>query len=282
MWRHFGDWESTGPREVKDGIRAQTRGTRFASSWWGRRWLETLEGFGWDSRLQRGRSYARRGQVTDLKLGADGVSAGVQGSRPTPYRVKIRLTPLTDAQWGQAVAALEERPLFIGELLAGSMPEQIDEIFSAAGAGLFPQRSGDLAMSCSCPDYAVPCKHLAAVYYLLAEWLDRDPFLLFELRGRNREALLGSLQQHAAAGEEGAPEPEEPLSVEGFWEPGDLELGRAGEEPPAVSLALLRALGDPPGWSEAPLLTLMRPVYAEVSDRAARLLAGEEDGEAPE
>src|SRR5579862_9400964 len=134
MWRYFGDWEKTKPRAVKDGIRAQSRGTRFATSWWGQRWLQTLQGFGWDNRLQRGRSYARNGQVVDLALGPGGVTAGVQGSRPKPYRVSIKLRPLTGTQWDEAVNALAERALFVGQLLAGEMPQEIEEIFTAADA----------------------------------------------------------------------------------------------------------------------------------------------------
>jgi uncharacterized Zn finger protein len=284
MYRYFGDWEQTGPRAVKDGIRAQSRGGSFAASWWGKRWLQTLEGFGWDSRLQRGRSYARRGQVVDLKLGPGGVTAGVQGSQPKPYRVKIQVQPLADGQWERAVAALEERPLFIGQLLAGEMPAEIEDVFREAEAALFPAESEDLEMSCSCPDWAVPCKHLAAVYYLLAEWLDRDPFLLFELRGRDREALLAALRERRGtddAPDETAAEPEEPLSAEGFWSGGAVELGPENEAPPAVPQALLRALGEPPGWNETPLLGALRPLYAAVSGRAETVLRGDETA-APE
>jgi uncharacterized Zn finger protein len=280
MYRYFQDWERTTPRAVKDGIRAQSRGgTKFASSWWGQQWLKTLQGFGWDSRLQRGRSYARRGQVTDLGLGPGGVTAGVQGSRPKPYRVTIKLRPLTEGQWEQAIAALSERALAVGQLLAGEMPQEIEEIFGAADASLFPQQSRDLEMNCSCPDWAVPCKHLAAVYYLLAEWLDRDPFLLFELRGRDRDALLTALRERRGAEEESeAPsaEADEPLTAAGFWEGGSAALDRGNEAPPPVPQALLRALGDPPGWNEASLATTLRPVYAAVSERAGRLLDGDE------
>jgi uncharacterized Zn finger protein len=282
VYRYYRDWEPTAPIPVKDGIRAQSRGTRFASSWWGQRWLQTLEGFGWDNRLQRGRSYARRGQVVDLQLGPGGVSAGVQGSQPIPYQVQVRLRPLTDAQWDQAVAALEERSLFVGQLLTGEMPAEIEEVFQEADAALFPQQSKDLEMSCSCPDWAVPCKHLAAVYYLLAEWLDRDPFILFELRGRDRDALLAALRERRCAEEETdtAPaEAEEPLAVAGFWTGGDVELDSSNEAPPPVSQALLRALGDPPGWNETPLASVLRPVYAAVFQRAEAILSGEDPEE---
>jgi uncharacterized Zn finger protein len=277
MYRYFKDWETSGPRAVKDGIRAQSRGSRFASSWWGKRWLETLDGFGWDSRLQRGRSYARRGQVVDLALGPTGVTAGVQGSAPRPYRVRINLRPLSDAQWDQAVTALDERALFVGQLLAGEMPSEIEEVFTAAKVALFPQQSKDLEMSCSCPDWAVPCKHLAAVYYLLAEWLDHDPFLLFELRGRDRDALLAALRERHGADRETAAAvgtPDEPLSAADFWTAGAVGLDPGNEAPPAVPQAVLRALGDPPGWSEPPLAGVLRPVYAEVTRRATEMLSG--------
>lgn len=273
MWRYYRDWETSTPRTVKDGIRAQSRSGKFASSWWGKRWLQALESFGWDSRLQRGRSYARRGQVVDLALGPQGVTAGVQGSRATPYGVSIRLRPLTEAQWDQALAALTERPLYVGQLLAGEMPQEIEAVFGAAGAALFPETRGDLKMSCSCPDSAVPCKHLAAVYYLLAEWLDRDPFLLFELRGKDRETLLTDLRGRGGEGaEEPAAEPEEPLAVEGFWGGDAYDLDAESDAPPGIPQAILRALGDPPGWCGPSLGTLLRPVYAQVSAQAGTLL----------
>ncbi len=275
MWRYYRDWETTGPRAVKDGIRAQSRGGKFATSWWGKRWLQALESFGWDNRLQRGRSYARQGQVVDLALGPQGVTAGVQGSRPRPYRVSIHLRPLSQAQWEQAIAALEDSPLYVGQLLAGEMPQELEGVFGAAGAVLFPEMRSDLEMSCSCPDAAVPCKHLAAVYYLLAEWLDRDPFILFELRGKDREALLADLRQKGGEEVEApAAEPEEPLTVENFWGSEDYALDPASDAPPALPQAVLRALGDPPGWDGQPLASRLRPVYTQVSAQAGALLDG--------
>ena len=151
--------------------------------------------------------------------------------------------------------------------------------FASDGSG-FPEQRRDLQMSCSCPDSAVPCKHLAAVYYVLAEWLDRDPFLLFELRGRDRDALLTALRERHAPEEEAAAEttpvgPDEPLDVASFWSVEPLEPDPDREAPPAVAQALLRALGDPPGWNEAPLAATLRPVYERVSRRAGEILDGE-------
>jgi uncharacterized Zn finger protein len=263
-------WEKTSPIAVKDGIRSQSGKAGKAASWWGERWLETLHGFGWDSRLARGRSYARRGQVTQLEISPKGITAKVQGSRPTPYKCGITLRSLSEAQWEHALQAVADSPLIQGQLLAGELPPQIEPIFLAEGAPLFPARSQDLTMSCSCPDYAVPCKHLAAVYFLVAEWLDRDPFLLLELRGRDREALLAALRVGGESA--GVPEPDEPLDLESFWMGSPVPPFRAGGA--VLPQALLRALGDPPGWTDASLAISLKPVYASVSTAAEALLTG--------
>ena len=122
------------------------------------------------------------------------VSASVTGSRPEPYRVTLALRPLSDAVWERALAAMAAKARFAAALLSGEMPREIDRAFAAAKASLFPTRPTDLRAECSCPDEANPCKHIAAVHYVLAEAFDRDPFLLFELRGRSREAVMAQLQ----------------------------------------------------------------------------------------
>jgi uncharacterized Zn finger protein len=271
------NWERSGPIAVRDGIKAQRSGK--TSSWWGRRWLETLESFGWEGRLARGRSYAKKGQVTELTLDRHGVSAEVQGSRDEPYAVRIRLKPIAEAAWQRVSEELSDRPLYVGQLLAGELPQQIEGIFAEADAPVFPARSSDLEMSCSCPDWAVPCKHLAAVYYVLAEWIDQDPFMLFELRGKDRDAFLKTLQVSGEPAPE--TEPDEPMTTEGFWG-ADLPEALITSGPPAVRQALLRALGDPPGWTGTTLLNRLRPVYTEVSARASEVLTGDDEGIAGE
>ncbi len=180
-------------------------------------------------------------------------------------------------QWDHALQAVADSPLIQGQLLAGELPAQIEAIFLAEGAPLFPQRSQDLTMNCSCPDYAVPCKHLAAVYFLVAEWLDRDPFLLLELRGRDRETILAALR----VGGEGTAvvEAEEPLEVDSFWTGAPLPPVRLGGA--VLPQALLRALGDPPGWSDASLAVSLKPVYASVAAAAEALLTGAEEESVP-
>ena len=150
-------------------------------------------------RLARGRNYARRGQVMEFELTTGKVRARVQGSRPAPYQVRIGVLPLTTAQWRSVTAALGAQALFRAKLLAGEMPHEIEEVFAACGTPLFPRSARDLEMSCSCPDWGVPCKHLAAVCYVLAEKFDDDPFAMLAWRGRGREELLGALRRQSAA-----------------------------------------------------------------------------------
>ncbi|NPV79247.1 MAG: hypothetical protein HPY52_03070 [Firmicutes bacterium] len=171
----------------------------FGENWWAKRWLSVLESFGWANRLQRERSYARGGNVLDIDIQPGMVKAEVQGSRPRPYRVTIKMQPLSDKEWDRVISAMAGKAIFAARLLAGEMPENIEEAFASSRVSLFPKSSSDITTSCSCPDWANPCKHVAAVYYLLGERFDGDPFLLFRLRGRSREELTEALRQRRAA-----------------------------------------------------------------------------------
>jgi uncharacterized Zn finger protein/putative methionine-R-sulfoxide reductase with GAF domain len=183
------------PRKVKGGIRAHSKKGAFARSWWARRWLAVLESLQLGGRLARGRAYARGGQVMDLSIEAGLVRARVQGSRVEPYAVTIRVTPLSSGEWRRLADVLAREVVFLARLLAGEMPSDIERAFDQAGLSLFPTRIDQLATACSCPDPSNPCKHIAAVYYLLGEEFDRDPFLIFRLRGMSREELLRRLEE---------------------------------------------------------------------------------------
>ncbi len=154
-----------------------------------------LESFGLQSRLTRGRSYARSGQVLSLDIGTGHVTAKVQGSRVKPYAVKLTVDPLTTRQWQRVEEALAARAIFRARLLAGEMPAEIEEVFADCGTPLFPKSARDLEMTCSCPDWEVPCKHLAAVCYVLAEAFDADPFGMLAWRGKGRDDLLAALRR---------------------------------------------------------------------------------------
>ena len=183
------------PRPVQHGLRARTARGAIGSTWWSRRFLDVLESFAMGARLTRGRNYARRGQVISLDVEPGEVRATVQGSRVRPYRVIIGLAPFSELVWAKAEIALSEQALPSAKLLAGEVPPELEELFADAGAPLFPRTARELEQRCSCPDGAVPCKHLAATFYLLAEAFDDDPFLILRWRGRDREALLARLRE---------------------------------------------------------------------------------------
>jgi uncharacterized Zn finger protein len=181
-------------RRVEGGIKAQSTRGAIGESWWSKRFISVLESLALGSRLTRGRNYARVGQVLTLAVAPGQVTATVQGSRPKPYAVTIGLKALPDSTWRRVESALAEQALFSARLLAGEMPKQIEDVFAAAGAPLFPTNASQLSMRCSCPDWSVPCKHIAATFYLLAEAFDADPFQILHWRGRDREVLLDRLR----------------------------------------------------------------------------------------
>ena len=181
------------PRSVRGGIKAQSRRGTFGESWWAKRWISVLESFNIGARLGRGRSYARNGQVLSIEIDQGRVESRVQGSRSKPYDILIRIKTISPANWRKVCQALTDEAIFLAKLLAGEMPADIERVFEDLGLSLFPEKLKDLETECSCPDWSNPCKHIAAAYYLLGEEFDRDPFLIFKLRGMSREDLLGSL-----------------------------------------------------------------------------------------
>jgi uncharacterized Zn finger protein len=183
------------PRAVENGLKARTSRGEIGSSWWSRRFIEVLESFAMGNRLTRGRTYARKGQVISLQVLPGEVRAMVQGSRARPYRITISLAAFPELVWAKAEIALSEQALPSAKLLAGEVPPELEELFAAAGAPLFPRTIDELDLRCSCPDWEVPCKHLAATFYLLAEAFDDDPFLILLWRGRDRETLLARLRE---------------------------------------------------------------------------------------
>jgi uncharacterized Zn finger protein len=262
--------------------------TRFGLTWWGRRWIGSLEALGsvYANRLPRGRTYARRGAVRRLEIGPGHVTARVDGSRAVPYRVTLRLPAFTDEQWDAIFAALSGQLRHAAALLDGRMPDDVDDTLAACGLSLFPH-AGDLTTSCSCPDHANPCKHVAAVHYVLAQTFDDDPFLLPALRGRDRTALLAALR---AARTGGVPPPDDdgPAADAGialadlhaarlYDARGDLALIAVHPTPPTDSGAPLRRLGPPPLGDETTSAALIAAVE-RAAERAWQLAAGD-DGE---
>ena len=267
MGGRWEDWPPARPIRVDGGIRARSKRGAIGEQWWSRRFISVLESYGMSGRLARGRSYARAGQVLDFELSQGKVTARVQGSRVRPYQVRIGVLPLTTAQWRRVQDRLAGQALFRAKLLAGEMPHEIEEVFAECGTPLFPRSPADLDMHCSCPDWEVPCKHLAAVCYVLAEEFDRDPFGMLAWRGKARDELLTALRliqgggtgpgQDAPADQGSGPArphqgsldvPAPPLEecLDGFWSPG-------------LSPARLRALAAAPDAGAPDLLLRMFP-----------------------
>jgi uncharacterized Zn finger protein len=203
---------------------------------------------------------------------------------------------LAASDWQKLTTALAGQALFAAKLLAGEMPQDIEQTFKGVGLSLFPEKLKDLTTECSCPDWSNPCKHIAAVYYLLGEEFDRDPFLLFKLRGMSREELVGQLGS-ADPGQQGkktgrkrgtkelavAPPvaPPEPLPADSasFWNGGNVPEDLFGEvQVPPVAAALPRRLGNFPFWRGTErFLDALEPVYAQASRRGLEAFLGDSE-----
>ena len=167
------------------------------TTWWGQRWIEALERSSRDvvARLGKGRAYARDGHVHGLKIMPGKVTATVTDDELDSYGVSLNLDVFEPKVWNQILLAMSQQALFAAQLLNGEMPKDADRVFRSCGKSLFPANSHDIDADCSCDDWSSPCKHVAATHYVLGEALDRDPFLLFELRGRTKEQVLAGLNQ---------------------------------------------------------------------------------------
>src|SRR5258708_1695013 len=264
----YGYFPSAKPIKPANGIQSKTKRGAFGESWWAKRWIQVLESFNIGARLQRGRSYARGGQVLNINITPGMVTARVQGSRPKPYDVTIQLPTLTDDEWGAAIDVMSQQAIFAAKLLAGEMPNDIEKAFEIAKVALFPTKGSQLITDCSCPDYSNPCKHIAAVYYLLGEQFDADPFLIFALRGRTKEQIMDALRALRASASE-TPHSDSastifevdratPLAelVNGFWQTGDLDALSDSVSAPSIPLAMLRRLGTSPIGTQESLALL--------------------------
>jgi uncharacterized Zn finger protein len=294
-WADWADWDFPKPRRPADGIKARTQRGTFGATWWAGRWLAALERLVGAGRLSRGRSYARSGQVTRLDVGAGGVDARVQGSRPTPYRVTIHFRRLTEAEWAAVADAMAAEALYAARLLSGEMPERIEDAFRAAGVTLFPTDVSDLETDCTCPDWANPCKHVAAVHYLLGERFDADPFLIFVLRGRTRQAIVEALRARrgsgsAAAGEtpeappaEAAEDATPPLaeSLGAFWSSAvDLADFHVTFDAPPLDALPVKRLGPACFWQgPGDFEALMEARYRAIGTHAYDLAIGDHPGD---
>ncbi len=170
-------------------------GRTISSSWWGKSWNKNLESYAdYSNRIGRGRSYVRTGAVLDLQILPGEITALVQGSRSRPYSVSITITEIAPATWKNLENACAGKLDSLPELLAGKFPKALGELFTERGKGLFPSPR-EIHFSCSCPDYASMCKHVAAALYGVSARLDTEPGLFFTLRKVKVEDLVSDTVQ---------------------------------------------------------------------------------------
>jgi len=260
--------------------------------WWVQRWNDLLNSYRFKKRLERARNYAREGNVLSIEFKGPQVLARVQGTAPEPYQVSLSIDPFSEEDWNYVVETMAEQAIYSAHLLAGEMPHNIEQVFTANGLSLFPFTLSDIHSRCSCPDPQNPCKHIGAVYYQLGDRFSEDPFVLFQLRGRTKEQILDDLrrlrsteageQESREAEEQGSREaiqepksptqnPQTPLNIDQFWqyyEPLDSSLVVIA--PPVDSHTVLDVLGTIPLASAdaQAMMQYLNAVYKIVSQQA--------------
>ncbi len=270
------------PRFTETGIQTRSQRGEFAKNWWARSWLDALENLMQGVRLTRGQHYARLGQIVSMEEIKGGIMAHVQGSRSKPYRVTIQLNPLSNRQWEKVFDLLADKAIYVAKLLAGDMPEDIEEVFSQAGVSLFPTHSVDLQTNCTCPDKVTPCKHVAATHYILGDRFDEDPFLLFRMRGRTEDQIMEALRQRrgaeadlssqaysASTPSSEADKPRFPQTLENFWSIGpQIDEVNVQVKMPHIAQPLLKRLGEPEVASQLTLQGQLEESYNSISQFA--------------
>ncbi len=257
------------------GIRAQDLRTLVRKAWWARRWMAAVEAYRLGPRLGRARQYAINGQVTALNLQGPVVTALVQGSRERPYEVRMEFTVPAEAALEKLSAHLQARSGLLARLLTDDLPVEVEGLFAAAGCPLFPvagaKKPYDVKMSCSCPDWMRPCKHMAAVLLLLGEEVTRRPATLLSLRGLEMEALVKAAVSGVTVK---GPSPDacrfQPLAASTVAPP-PFAVGQ-----PNAAGALVSRLGAVPFWCGVNrCVESLQRMYARQQPVAAAAAAGE-------
>ncbi len=260
--------------------------------WWVQRWNDLLNSYRFKKRLERARNYAREGNVLSIEFKGPQVLARVQGTAPEPYQVSLSIDPFTEEDWNYVVETMAEQAIYSAHLLAGEMPHNIEQVFTANGLSLFPFTLSDIHSRCSCPDPQNPCKHIGAVYYQLGDRFSEDPFVLFQLRGRTKEQILDDLrrlrsteagkQESREAEDQGNREaiqepksptqnPQTPLNIDQFWQYDEpLDSSLVVIAPPVDSHTVLDVLGTIPLASAdaQAMMQYLNAVYKIVSQQA--------------
>lgn len=229
-----------------------------SEAWWVQRWVDLLNNYRFKKRLERGRIYAREGNILNIEYKGAKVIALVQGTADEPYKLSIWLDSFTDEDWSYVIDSLAEHALFSAQLLAGEMPDDIEAVFTANGLSLFPFQLSEVHSRCDCPDPKNPCKHIAAVYYQLGDFFREDPFILFQLRGRNRQQILDALRQKRQQAADADIVTEDEIAES----PSDAEIPSANTPTPPVDISTFWQYDQPLD----PSLVVITPSSSTVLD----------------
>ena len=277
---------------------------QFSRTWWGKNFIGAIEKIVDSGRLSRGRSYARGKKVKSFTIKDGKVEAKVRGSvnpyfgvyKEPLYTTNIEFEQISRSKWNAVIAVIASKASLISRLLLNEIPDNIEDSFNLLDVNLLPRSGKDFKTSCSCPDYSNPCKHIAGVHYLIAAELDKDPFLLFELRGISREDLKAELAKsplgQALSAEMNAQEQDlvpvasyytkaeamtvpKSTSLKSFWQ-GEKRLPQTIETPPEMSVAAIavKKQGDfPPFWDrDNSFIEAMEGLYQRVKTKNKSLL----------
>jgi uncharacterized Zn finger protein len=257
--------------------------------WWSQRWLDLLDSYRFKKRLERARNYARQGNVLSIEFKGAKVLARVQGSEVEPYKVSLSLDPFSDEQWSYVIETMSHRAIFAAKLLAGEMPQNIEEVFTTNGLSLFPFTLSDVHSKCSCPDKANPCKHIGAIYYQLGDRFSEDPFVLFQLRGRTKEQIISDLRQlrsirveanttETSDVKQSIPHNQYSVKIDSFWQYNEPLESSLVVIAPSSSETILDVLGTIPLAKEEEnavnlnsgdvVMNYLNTVYKDVSQKA--------------
>ncbi|MGF1514444.1 MAG: SWIM zinc finger family protein [Elainellaceae cyanobacterium] len=272
-------------------------------TWWGQEFIAAVEQVTDEGRLSRGRAYAKSDRIKRFDQDGSFIEARIRGNanayfgiyeEPT-YETTIEFDPISKAQWTAAIALMASKAGVISRLLLGEIPDTIESSFTPLDLHLLPASDRDFTTRCSCPDYNNPCKHVAGLFYYLANQLDRDPFLLFELRGLPRKVLKAELAKTPLGQALSvdltakappplpvdhyytAPEitPVEDLDLKAFWQ-GEKPLPQTVEavSPSAVSAILIKKQGDFPAfWNRSnSFIEAMENLYQYVKSKNQKKL----------
>lgn len=253
--------------------------TKFAT-WWGRAFAEAL-GAAAPVPVARGKAKARAARLRGLDPKNGDALVEVSASSVLPYEVRISLHPIPDEVWEKATASLIGKAFFAAKLLASELPNEVEDAFVAAGGSLFPV-AGAARIRCNCPSGPGGCRHASVAQRGLAEAVDRDPFLLFDLRGRPRAQVLEALgltkdvQPRPPTDVPLALVPDTPEDPAAFRRPkGDLAAVHFHVAEPERPLMLLTRLGDPPGWKGASILEVLGPFVEQAAGKAREIALAE-------